>query len=290
MSLSEILDDISSEVTGIGDLPIVEGVPNNNHKLETNTPLFPEELPALNKEALESIQIQQELLSIKSIVKDAVKVDRSIVLEAMAALPVTDKVMEAKLTTAPSTINKRILDDIIYEGTDKVPEEWITCVRELYEEVTTREEILNTIVSDVEGRREIIASLIVSKGLENKELTLASSGGYEGWSKTLKTFSSFKELLNLEDGIWTITGQGLLDVVDDLKLYIKSHVRNIIAFKEAASVYLERNPTKITEELNNVVDCIKSCYFGMESFNFVAGLVKGEDCPMAFIIKDLEAM
>lgn len=287
MSLSDILNEISGDIDNINDNNLI---PSNIDISKESICLFKEDLPSIDKKTLASLYKKEELLALKKIVGSSPKIDKSIVLEAMAALPIVDKVTEAKLTNAPSAINKKILDDIIYDGTDEVPNNWISDIRGLYEEISIRSKTIKELMSEVDGRYCDIEKIIDEKNLRDKELALGGIAGVEDWKKTIEAFKVFKDLINTNQDGWYVKGKDLLDLLYDVRGYVRSNTRVVLEFEESARLYLDNNPKNISGEFSNVIRNIENVYTSMDGLNKIAGLVKGEDSAMGLILLNIEKM
>lgn len=112
MSLSDILDDIKSDVSNIEtsenikisiENAIVTDTKNNEQQLN---------IQRFSKETLEKVNNMFNLLILKQNIDGMTRVDKNTALEVFTMLPEVGKVEQAKLTSAPSIINKEIIDKI----------------------------------------------------------------------------------------------------------------------------------------------------------------------------------
>lgn len=112
MSLTEILSDINENTENIDTTNIV--VKNTQHiTLEQNTQNTTDiAIKTISKETINNINNMFNLITIQSNIKDISKVDYSIAQEVFTMLPNISKHEAAKLTTAPSAMNKEILDKV----------------------------------------------------------------------------------------------------------------------------------------------------------------------------------
>lgn len=112
MSLGDILDGIQDNVINIetpedGNIA-AEGVVIMDAK--KNSQQF--SVQRLSKETLEKVNTMFNLLVLKNNVANMPRVDRGIAMEVFTMLPDIGKVEQAKLTSAPSIINKELMDKV----------------------------------------------------------------------------------------------------------------------------------------------------------------------------------
>lgn len=289
MSLSEVLDEIKGDAEEVDESLVLDSNKGIEGKVAVEEfKLFPVELTRVNPTTLEAYNKAYDLKVLKETIGEHTKVDKGIVLEAMAALPEVSHVSQAKLTTAPSAINKKILDDIIYSGVDKVPSDLIDAIRGLYEELLVRENVTSGLMNEVEGRYIEIETLIQEKGLEDSELELVTLPNHEQYMELVESFSVFSELLNIENKVWRIKGKELLSLLGDVKMHVRANLNTIEEFKTDAKLYLEGTPDNLSGELNNVVRNMGSAYDAIEGLNKISRIVSGEGCSMEVIQEFLD--
>lgn len=111
MSLGDVLDDLNKDVTNIdtSDTNIaIENVVITDVKKDGNQ--F--NIQRFSKETLERVNNMFNLITLKENVQAMPRIDRGVALEVFTMLPDVGKVEQAKLTTAPSIINKEIMDRV----------------------------------------------------------------------------------------------------------------------------------------------------------------------------------
>lgn len=112
MSLGEILDDIKDDVTNI-ETPEDGGISAENvviTNVKKNGQQF--NVQRFSKETLEKVNNMFNLLVLKNNIAGMPRVDRGIAMEVFTMLPEVGKVEQAKLTSAPSIINKELMDKV----------------------------------------------------------------------------------------------------------------------------------------------------------------------------------
>lgn len=112
MSLGDILDDIQSDVSNI-ETPENGGIATENVVImdaKRNGQQF--SVQRFSKETLDKVNNMFNLLTLKKNIAGLPRVDRGIALEMFTMLPEAGRVEQAKLTSAPSIINKEIMDKV----------------------------------------------------------------------------------------------------------------------------------------------------------------------------------
>lgn len=111
MSLGELLDDLNKDVTNIDTSETsiaTENIVITDAK--KNGSQF--NIQRLSKDTLDRVNNMFNLIVLKQNVSNMPRVDRSVALEVFTMLPDVGKVEQAKLTSAPSIINKEIMDRV----------------------------------------------------------------------------------------------------------------------------------------------------------------------------------
>lgn len=110
MSLGELLDDLNKDVSNIDT---ESGIATENIVItdaKRNGAQF--NIQRLSKETLDKVNNMFNLIVLKQNIDGMPRVDRNVALEVFTMLPDVGKVEQAKLTTAPSIINKEIMDRV----------------------------------------------------------------------------------------------------------------------------------------------------------------------------------
>ena len=115
MGLGEVLDDIKDNVTNIE----LENIATENieiNEVKINGQQF--NINRFSKETLQKVNNMFNLFVIKNNIKDEPRLDRSVALEVFTMLPEVSNVEQAKLTTAPSIMNKEIVEKVFNSNLD----------------------------------------------------------------------------------------------------------------------------------------------------------------------------
>ncbi len=111
MSLGELLDDLNKDVTNIDTSETsiaTENIVITDAKKDGNQ--F--NIQRFSKNTLDRVNNMFNLIILKQNVANMPRVDRTVALEVFTMLPDVGKVEQAKLTTAPSIINKEIMERV----------------------------------------------------------------------------------------------------------------------------------------------------------------------------------
>lgn len=275
MSLSEILDEINGGVEDIPkDDPLFSDVKQSQvateevRSVKTNENGFRINLGNLDKSTLVKFNDLYRRCVIKQTTSGMSKVDRSIVMEAMASLPSVNPTYEAKLTRTASSINRKILDDIIYKGDDKVPEAVKDLVQGLLEftevgveKITKLTEIWGDLTAAMEAAVECknlkTTEVYVTELVQNSAaFELAQAVGFIQQDKL-----SYEQIL-----------QALVSV----KLSLEAGRKTIETFNTVAKGWLDSGNETMGDEAAEVVSYVEPTYDVIELYNKYAPLIEGQ--------------
>ena len=104
-------------------------------------------------------------LTIADTIKNTAKVEKSIVMEAYAAMPAEGmdykvELLEAKLTSSPSVINKSIFEKTIHEFTEAELEEFKGIIREQHSVIKEMEEVKSNVVETLAGYKDKLVNML----------------------------------------------------------------------------------------------------------------------------------
>jgi len=162
MSLGEILNDLNKDTPNI--VPSFENANLENiviTDIKKNGELV--NIHHFSKETLERVNNMFNLITLKQNVSSMPRVERSVVMEIFTMIPDVGKVEEAKLTAAPSLINKEIMDRIFTSSIkNKISADVIDKLDNIKGLIETHIPMIDTLVnyfktfnSTVEGKVEI---------------------------------------------------------------------------------------------------------------------------------------
>jgi len=111
MSLGDLLDDLNKDVNNIDTSEV--GISTENIVItdaKKNGAQF--NIQRFSKDTLERVNNMFNLIVLKQNIQGMARVERGVALEVFTMLPEVGKVEQAKLTSAPSVINKDIMDRV----------------------------------------------------------------------------------------------------------------------------------------------------------------------------------
>ena len=130
MSVSDILDEIKEDVVPGDDLSLenitVIVKPKPDIKVTTSV---------INRATVEKFNTLYNKLVKRQLVEKLDKLEVRVAHEVFTMLPDVSKTEYAKLTSAPSTINKNIVQKALSDVSDKAPEDTITMLKEFSSEI-----------------------------------------------------------------------------------------------------------------------------------------------------------
>lgn len=144
MSLNQILDDIQGDVNNVhvsAENAVVKQQKESTFKVPASS---------LNKNVLDKFNTLYQALTAKNTIYPLNKVDYKIAQEVFTMLPEVDKVEQAKITSFPSTINKNILDNVLQNVSDTMPDEILAAFREISEQIKDNADRIVGVVDGVE--------------------------------------------------------------------------------------------------------------------------------------------
>lgn len=166
MSLSQILGDIQD---GVGNVQV-----SAENKVLTQQKESTFNVPSsnLNKSVLEKFNTLVSTLTVKNTIYPLNKVDLKIAQEVFTMLPDDHKVEQAKLTSFPSTMNKNILEGVLNNVADKMPDEILAVFRDIAEQIRNNADAITNVVEGVKVYGEFCKGAI-DRFLNSRPLVIA---------------------------------------------------------------------------------------------------------------------
>lgn len=306
MSIHDILNDINDGVTdnlvtaeesvktsleGVGEVTsISSGVRLNLGKLDTTV--------------IDKFNTLYRRCLIRKALTKVSKVDRSVALEAMATLPDSNPVNEAKLTSTPSVINKKILDDIVFSGKDEMPpdlhdyllntfnlfnEEFLNEVDDLIRFVTSNLDELRTVFS-AKYKTSIVmvgneTHNLLTDSLIDLSLIDDSTIMYDRYQGTLNKLIKAilcDELYNFNAVLKEVCqsevakGFSVIDILGDLTLLevILRGIRTSIAeFISVATFYVNQNNRELTGAAGDSINALQQVIISTDNYNKINAVI-----------------
>lgn len=143
MSLNQILDDIQGDVNNVH--VSAENAVLNQQKEST----FKVPSANLNKNVLDKFNTLYHTLTAKDTVYQLNKVDFKIAQEVFTMLPDVHKTEQAKITSHPSVINKDILEGVLKNVSNTMPDEILTVFRDIMEQIRQNADAIVRVVDGV---------------------------------------------------------------------------------------------------------------------------------------------
>ncbi len=298
MSVLEILDDIKE---GISDQEVE---PNDSISQEhvkdihTFTTAINFNVKRLDTTVEEKFNQLYKRCVLKKTLSKLTKVDKSTAMEAMAALPAYNKVHEAKLTSAPSAINKKILDEVIFSENDQIPPDLFSFINETLsifntEKMDKVKQITDNIEVELQSIREQVANkyktalviydntsynllsddlFVLSYEVKDTELDYPPYGNAlnDKAKVVLKHLNEVRALAN------TITQSerkeensvmGFISLIDLLLILLKSYQETIKRFVAAGTYFITSNSTELTRASAEAVETVQLAIEAGESLN-----------------------
>lgn len=149
MSLSQILDDIHGDVNNVHV--------STEHVVVTQQKESTFKVPStnLNKGVLDKFNLLYNALTAKNTIYPLNKVDLKIAQEVFTMLPNVSKSDQAKVTSFPSTINKDILEGMLKNVSDTMPDEILTVFKDILEQIRHNADAITAVVDGVKVYGEI---------------------------------------------------------------------------------------------------------------------------------------
>lgn len=145
MSLSDALNEIKEDAQNIEvELATenIQTVVNNDSKFKFNLDMF-------DKKVIDKFNNLYQKLSLKESVKCLNKIDYKIAQEVFTMIDDVSKAEQAKLTTYPSILNKEVLDRVLSDVVDEVPDDVVGIITkfitEIEDNLTCIDEVRKTI-------------------------------------------------------------------------------------------------------------------------------------------------
>lgn len=131
MGLHDALDDISGGVTNLDATDNLSGTEVIPPK-EDNSP-FKVGIESFNPEIVQRFNKHHDLVAMKASIAGVDKIGRDVALEVFAMLPAPDPVDQARLTQNPSYINKELVDNVLRDVENVIPDDILAHAREVVE-------------------------------------------------------------------------------------------------------------------------------------------------------------
>lgn len=203
MSLGEMLDDLNKDIsnidTSLEDIAL-ENIVITDVKKDGNQI----SIQRFSKGTIERINTMFNLITLKQNVTNMQRVDRNVALEVFTMLPDVGKVEQAKLTTAPSIINKEIIDRVFNSNIDnKISIDIIDKLYDLENLIKNHLPMIDVLInyfetfkSTVEGKVEVFKN-VPPMVIEYKVYV---SEGEDNATRNIDLFTEkFKVINNLDD-------------------------------------------------------------------------------------------
>lgn len=309
MAIHDLLNDINDGITG-----------NVNPELESNregvlglegakeivqvTGNVKLNLSKLDNNIIDKFNTLYSRCLIRKALQGAKKVDRGVVLEAMATLPANSTVNQAKLTTAPSAINKKILDEIVFSEKDEVPADLHTFIIDtlkVLNDGTVKElDDLLLFITEYSGRvreqlNNKIKTSIVMNGNQSVNLlaediiTITSIDDtklmypkYEGelnkrakniLTEDFYTFvTTMREFNNSEkDTDYSVCG--ILNNLTMVEAILRGIRSSFVSFIDSANYYINQGNPELTGAANDAVEDLQRAITSSETYNKVCSVI-----------------
>lgn len=156
MSLNQILNELQDDVTNISTEQIqLSQTQDSKFKLNSTN---------LDKKVIDKFNILYNVITTKKAIYPLSKVDFKIAQEVFTMLPEITKTDQAKITSYPSTINKNVINGILQNVNENVPEEMVSSLKDISKEIINNAENIDTVI-------ELVKSYVDICGIEDKRLT-----------------------------------------------------------------------------------------------------------------------
>lgn len=304
MSIHDLLNDINDGVIDLG---------KDQANLETSLEGAKEITPVAGNLKINLAKLDTSLIDkfnnlyrvcvLRKALSKVSKVDRSIAVEAMAALPNHNPINEAKLTSAPSAINKKILDEIVFTGKDEMPPDLRIYLIETYTLFNERfiDEIrtfLNFIVEYNDSLRtkinEKIKTAIVMSGnasynlittdlidLHSLDDTQLEYPKYSGeLHKRIESILGSK-IYTFKSGIRDLSGNdnsdysivGLSKDLSLLEVFLRGILQTVQEFVTVSKYYVDQNNTELTGAASDAVSSLQTAIVSTENYNKITSFI-----------------
>ncbi len=307
MSIQDILSDINDGVVDLGQ---------DQANLETSLEGAKEVTPVVGNLKINLAKLDTSLIDkfnnlyrvcvLRKTLSNVSKVDRSIAVEAMAALPNHNPINEAKLTSTPSAINKKILDEIVFTGKDEMPADLHNYLIETYtlfndrfiDEIRT---LLNFIVEYNDNLRTKInekykTAIVMSDNvsynllatdftdLYNLDDTQLQYTKYSGeLRKRIKSIlgteyyafkSGIRDLIGKDNSDCTIMGFG--KDLSLLEVFLRGILQTVEEFVTVSKYYVDQNNTELTGAANDAVSSLQTAITSADNYNTITSCISEE--------------
>lgn len=304
MSIHDLLNDINDGVIDLG---------KDQANLETSLEGAKEITPVAGNLKINLAKLDTSLIDkfnnlyrvcvLRKALSKVSKVDRSIAVEAMATLPNHNPINEAKLTSAPSAINKKILDEIVFTGKDEMPpdlhiylmetytlfnEQFIDEIRTFLNFIVEYNDSLRTKINDkiktaiiMSGNVSynlITADLIELHGLDDTQLEYPKYSGE--LDKRIKSILD-SEVYTFKSGIRDLSGNdnsdysimGLSKDLSLLEVFLRGILQTVQEFVTVSKYYVDQNNTELTGAASDAVSSLQTAIVSTENYNKITSFI-----------------
>jgi len=128
MSLEDTLNNIQENVINIEHIEI-QGV--QVISLETSAQILSDNKVTIDQKVIDKFNNLCHLSFLKRTVTNSNKVDKNLALEVFTMLPESNQLETAKLTTHPSVINKEVVNNLLINVSDSIPEDMLSLLSDV---------------------------------------------------------------------------------------------------------------------------------------------------------------
>lgn len=307
MSIQDLLNDINDGVVDLGQ---------DQANLDTSLEGAKEVTPVVGNLKINLAKLDTSLIDkfnnlyrvcvLRKALSKVSKVDRSIAVEAMAALPNHNPINEAKLTSTPSAINKKILDEIVFTGKDEMPADLHTYLIETYTLFNDRfiDEIrtfLNFIVEYNDNLRTKIndkyKTSIVMFGNTSYNLLATDLNELHSLDDTQLEYPKYSgelrkriksildsEFYTFKSGIRDLSGNdnsdysvmGLSKDLSLLEVFLRGILQTVEEFVTVSKYYVDQNNTELTGAASDAVSSLQTAIASTENYNKITSFISEE--------------
>ncbi len=316
MSIGDILNDINDGISG--DIDQIDGVTETSleeiKKVTVSSSDGRIHIGKLDSGVIDKFNTLYKRCLLRKAICGMTKVERSIAVEAMATLPLHSPTNEAKLTSVPSAINKKILDDIVFTGKDEVPGELHNYLLEtfsLFNEsfITGLNNFIDFIVSYSDSLRatvnaKIKTATVMVDGVSHNLLAESlfelividdSSLFYDKYAGELNKrirsiltnefyayYETLREITGKKDGS-DLSVVGLLADLPLVEVILRGVHQSVTEFITVADYYVKRGNPELTGAAAEAVSALERVIPSTETYNKLSSVLNEE----SVFLKDL---
>lgn len=317
MSIHDILNDINDGVTDNNEISqeAEQASLENARTITTVATGVSINLGKLDTGVIDKFNTLYKRCLLRKTISKMTKVDRSIAIEAMATLPSHNPINEAKLTSTPSVINKKILDEIVFSGKDELPSDLHEFILDTFsmfnEELLAEIKDLLSFVSETNSSiKEIVNNKVktsiimvgneshnlLSDSLLDLSLIDDSKVMYEKYEGELNKrisailnndFYEFNKVIKEISSGAVGKGFSIVDILGDLSLVeiiLTGISDNIQGFINIANLYIDQNSTELTGAANDTVEKLQSVISSAETYNKLTGVINTDSVFLEAVV------